>query len=45
MYRDAVKRHYTEYGIREWRRTVTTPYYRLERDITLQFLTRYLSPS
>jgi ubiquinone/menaquinone biosynthesis C-methylase UbiE len=40
--KEKIKQHYTEYGIREWRRLVKNPYHRLEFDTTMHFLKKYL---
>ena len=42
MTKELVKKHYPEYGIKEWRRLVKSPYRRLEFDTTMHFLKEYL---
>jgi ubiquinone/menaquinone biosynthesis C-methylase UbiE len=42
MLKETVKKFYTEYGIKEWRRLVRDPYHRLEFDTTMHFLRKYL---
>ncbi|MFX0203213.1 MAG: class I SAM-dependent methyltransferase, partial [Candidatus Hodarchaeota archaeon] len=41
-YGDKVKKHYTEYGIREWQRLERYPYHQLEFNTTMHFLKKYL---
>lgn len=40
--KEMVKKHYTEYGMREWERLTKDPYHRLEFDTTMHFLKKYL---
>jgi ubiquinone/menaquinone biosynthesis C-methylase UbiE len=40
--KELVKKHYSEYGIREWERLTKHPYHRLEFDTTMHFLRKYL---
>ena len=42
MTKKLVKKFYTEYGIKEWRRLAKDPYHRLEFDTTMYFLKKYL---
>ena len=42
--KEAVKKYYTEYGLREWERLTRHPYRRLEFDTTVYFLKQYLPP-
>ncbi len=42
MLKETVRKFYTEYGIKEWRRLVRDPYHRLEFDTTMHFLRKYL---
>ncbi len=42
MSKKLVKKFYTEYGIKEWRRLTKDPYHRLEFDTTMHFLKKYL---
>jgi len=42
MTKKLVKKYYTEYGIKEWRRLAKDPYHRLEFDTTMHFLKKYL---
>ena len=37
-----VKKFYSEYGIKEWKRLVQDPYHRLEFETTMYFLKKYL---
>ncbi len=37
-----VKKFYSEYGVKEWKRLAKDPYHRLEFDTTMHFLKRYL---
>jgi len=40
--KEAVKKHYSEYGMKEWERLTKHPYNRLEFDTTMYFLKQYL---
>jgi len=40
--KEAVRKHYSEYGIKEWERLSKHPYNRLEFDTTMYFLKQYL---
>jgi SAM-dependent methyltransferase len=39
---ELVKKYYSEWGIKEWRRLMADPYHRLEFDTTMHFLKKYL---
>jgi len=40
--KEAVRKHYSEYGMKEWERLSKHPYNRLEFDTTMYFLKQYL---
>lgn len=40
--KETVRKFYTEYGVKEWRRLVRDPYHRLEFDTTMHFLRKHL---
>ena len=42
LYKEKVSKHYSQEGIREWRRLFRNPYHRLEFDTTVHFLNRHL---
>jgi len=42
MSKKLVKKYYSEFGIKEWRRLIQDPYHRLEFETTLHFLKKYL---
>jgi 2-polyprenyl-3-methyl-5-hydroxy-6-metoxy-1,4-benzoquinol methylase len=42
MTKRLVKKYYSEFGVKEWRRLIKGPYYRLEFETTLHFLKKYL---
>jgi len=42
MTKKLVKKYYTEYGTKEWKRLIKDPYHRLELDTTMYFLKKYL---
>jgi len=39
--KELVRKHYSEYGIKEWERLTRHPYHRLEFDTTMHFLKKY----
>jgi len=42
MTKRLVKKYYSEFGIKEWKRLVKDPYHQLEFDTTMHFLKKYL---
>ena len=42
MIKEIVRKFYTEYGIKEWKRLVKDPYHKLEFDTTMHFLKKHL---
>lgn len=42
MSKELVKKYYSEYGVKEWRRLTKSPFSRLEFDTTMHFLKKYL---
>ena len=40
--KELVKKHYSQFGIKEWERLAKHPYNRLEFDTTMYFLKQYL---